>query len=43
MPSVVDPKMASPEFSTIVGVGQAKLARYGEQFIELIRGIRTAS
>jgi ATP-dependent DNA helicase RecQ len=25
------------EFSTIVGVGQAKLARYGEQFVELIR------
>ena len=26
------------EFSTIVGVGQAKLSRYGEQFVELIRG-----
>jgi ATP-dependent DNA helicase RecQ len=26
-----------PEFSTIVGVGQAKLSRYGNQFIELIR------
>ena len=26
------------EFSTIVGVGQAKLARYGGQFVELIRG-----
>jgi ATP-dependent DNA helicase RecQ len=25
------------EFSTIVGVGQAKLARYGDQFVELIR------
>ena len=25
------------EFSTIVGVGQAKLARYGEPFVELIR------
>jgi ATP-dependent DNA helicase RecQ len=25
------------EFSTIAGVGQAKLARYGEQFVELIR------
>ena len=25
------------EFSTIVGVGQAKLARYGGQFVELIR------
>ncbi|MBC8026110.1 MAG: DNA helicase RecQ [Steroidobacteraceae bacterium] len=25
------------EFSTIVGVGQAKLARYGRQFVELIR------
>jgi ATP-dependent DNA helicase RecQ len=24
------------EFSTIVGVGQAKLARYGPQFVELI-------
>jgi ATP-dependent DNA helicase RecQ len=26
------------EFSTIVGVGQAKLTRYGGQFVELIRG-----
>ena len=26
------------EFATIVGVGQAKLARYGGQFVELIRG-----
>jgi ATP-dependent DNA helicase RecQ len=25
------------EFSTIVGVGQAKLTRYGEQFVEVIR------
>ena len=25
------------EFSTIVGVGQAKLARYGAQFVELIQ------
>lgn len=25
------------EFSTIVGVGQAKLARYGEQFVSVIR------
>ena len=25
------------EFATIVGVGQAKLARYGGQFVELIR------
>ena len=25
------------EFSTILGVGQAKLARYGGQFVELIR------
>ena len=25
------------EFSTIVGVGQAKLSRYGEQFVELIQ------
>ena len=25
------------EFSTIVGVGQAKLDRYGEHFVELIR------
>jgi len=34
-----------PEFSTIVGVGQAKLARYGGQFVELIRDVscRTAS
>ena len=24
------------EFSTIVGVGQAKLVRYGPQFVELI-------
>jgi ATP-dependent DNA helicase RecQ len=28
-----------PEFSTIVGVGEAKLARYGGQFVELIRGV----
>ncbi|HKQ14117.1 MAG TPA: DNA helicase RecQ [Steroidobacteraceae bacterium] len=28
------------EFATIAGVGQAKLARYGEQFIELIRTTR---
>ena len=28
-----------PEFSTILGVGQAKLARYGEQFVELIRAV----
>ena len=28
------------EFATIVGVGQAKLARYGEQFVELIRAAR---
>jgi len=26
------------EFSTIIGVGQAKLARYGGQFVDLIRG-----
>ena len=26
------------EFSSIVGVGQAKLSRYGDQFVELIRG-----
>jgi ATP-dependent DNA helicase RecQ len=26
-----------PEFSTIVGVGQAKLVRYGGRFVELIR------
>jgi ATP-dependent DNA helicase RecQ len=26
-----------PEFATIVGVGQAKLARYGDTFVELIR------
>jgi ATP-dependent DNA helicase RecQ len=26
-----------PEFATIVGVGQAKLARYGGTFVELIR------
>jgi ATP-dependent DNA helicase RecQ len=26
-----------PEFSTIVGVGQSKLAKYGDQFVELIR------
>jgi ATP-dependent DNA helicase RecQ len=34
-----------PEFSTIVGVGEAKLARYGEPFVEVIRGLsaRTAS
>jgi hypothetical protein len=25
------------EFSTIVGVGQAKLTKYGGQFVELIR------
>jgi len=28
------------EFSTIAGVGQAKLARYGDQFVELIRTTR---
>jgi ATP-dependent DNA helicase RecQ len=28
------------EFSTIVGVGQAKLTRYGDQFVELIRTSR---
>jgi ATP-dependent DNA helicase RecQ len=28
------------EFATIAGVGQAKLARYGQQFIELIRTTR---
>jgi ATP-dependent DNA helicase RecQ len=28
------------EFATIAGVGQAKLARYGEQFVELIRTTR---
>ena len=28
------------EFSTIGGVGQAKLARYGDQFVELIRTTR---
>jgi ATP-dependent DNA helicase RecQ len=28
-----------PEFSTIVGVGQSKLARYGDQFVELIREV----
>jgi ATP-dependent DNA helicase RecQ len=28
-----------PEFSTIVGVGEAKLARYGGQFTELIREV----
>jgi ATP-dependent DNA helicase RecQ len=32
-----------PEFSTIAGVGQAKLQRYGGQFVELIRELRTAS
>jgi ATP-dependent DNA helicase RecQ len=26
-----------PEFANIPGVGQAKLARYGGQFVELIR------
>jgi ATP-dependent DNA helicase RecQ len=31
------------EFATIVGVGQAKLARYGEQFVELIRQRSQAS
>ena len=32
------------EFSTIHGVGQAKLSRYGGQFVELIREIsRTES
>lgn len=29
------------EFSTIVGVGQAKLARYGEEFVEVIRERRS--
>lgn len=28
-----------PEFSTIAGVGESKLARYGDQFLELIRDI----
>jgi ATP-dependent DNA helicase RecQ len=28
------------EFSTIAGVGQAKLSRYGDQFVELIRTTR---
>ncbi len=28
------------EFATILGVGQAKLARYGQQFVELIRTTR---
>ena len=28
------------EFATIAGVGQAKLARYGHQFVELIRATR---
>jgi ATP-dependent DNA helicase RecQ len=28
------------EFATIAGVGQAKLARYGHQFVELIRTTR---
>ena len=28
------------EFSTIAGVGQAKLTRYGDQFVELIRTTR---
>ncbi len=31
------------EFATILGVGQAKLARYGEQFVELIRSRQIAS
>jgi ATP-dependent DNA helicase RecQ len=31
-----------PEFSTILGVGQAKLAKYGDQFVELIRGLPQA-
>jgi ATP-dependent DNA helicase RecQ len=31
------------EFATIVGVGQAKLARYGGQFVELIRQQSQAS
>ena len=31
------------EFSTILGVGQAKLARYGGQFVELIRQQAQAS
>ena len=31
-----------PEFSTILGVGQAKLARYGNLFVELIRGMPQA-
>jgi ATP-dependent DNA helicase RecQ len=29
------------EFATIAGVGQAKLARYGQQFVELIRATPT--
>jgi ATP-dependent DNA helicase RecQ len=34
-----------PEFSTILGVGQAKLERYGGRFVELIREVssQTAS
>ena len=28
------------EFATILGVGQAKLARYGKEFVELIRAAR---
>ena len=31
------------EFATIAGVGQAKLARYGQQFVELIRTQQTLS
>jgi len=32
-----------PEFATIVGVGQAKLARYGGKFVELIRESKGSS
>jgi len=32
-----------PEFATIVGVGQAKLARYGGRFVELIRESKGSS
>ena len=28
------------EFATIAGVGQAKLTRYGKEFVELIRASR---
>jgi ATP-dependent DNA helicase RecQ len=31
------------EFSTIVGVGQAKLARYGQQFLDAIRNRRSTA